>query len=296
MNNGETQSQPGPLVSVCIPVYNCETYIGEAIQSILSQSFQDFEIVVVDNASTDRTKEVVQSFQDARIRLILNETNVGPCRNWNISMEESRGKYIKMVGADDLLYPDCLEEQVRVFEDHAGEEVAVVCCPRDIIDAAGKVMFRNHGWQTRSRAIRMHGRHAVRSMARAGRNLIGEPLTLLFRRRDALSLGGFDPEVYRRLPFCLDWDLWCRLLQRGDLHVCANALGAFRVNAGSESLTLANHFAKYDRLFIESLRDRNLAELRPTDVLLGAIRSWRDAWLRRGFYSFLQMRKMLPTQ
>jgi hypothetical protein len=127
-------------------------------------------------------------------------------------------------------------------------------------------------------------------MARAGRNLIGEPLTTMFRREDALRLGGFDPVVYDKLPFCLDWDLWCRLLQLGDLAVNGPALGAFRVNAGSESLTLVSKFAENDRAFISRLRDRGMADISAFDVTLGTARAWRDAWLRRAFYAYLKLR------
>lgn len=284
-----------PLVSVCIPVYNCEAFIEAAIRSVLAQTFQDFEIVVVDNASPDRTVEVVSGIKDCRIRLIRNETNLGPCKNWNISMEQARGKYIKMVGADDILYKDCLAEKVAILEGDRENKIAMVCTRRDIIDAAGQVMLRDRGWPAQSSALRLSGREAIRKMARAGRNLLGEPVCVFFRRSDALDLGGFNPEIYRTLPFCLDWDLWCRLLQRGDLAVCGNTLCAFRVNAGSESLTLVKKFADNDRLFIESLKQREMADISRLDLLTGAMGAWRDSLLRRGFYTYLKLRRMLPS-
>lgn len=276
-----------PLVSVCIPVYNCERYIREAIQSVLDQTFQDFEIVVVDNASTDRTVEFVRSIDDMRVRILTNPSNLGPCLNWNRSIEESRGMYIKMLGADDLLYPNCLESQVGAFQGPQGDSVALACCPRDVIDSSGNVLIRTHGWRIRGTWRRLPGRAAVRAMARRGRNLIGEPLTAFYRRRDALELQCFSTEIDKKFPFCLDWDLWCRLLQRGDLHITGESLGAFRVNSGSASLSLVDQFARNDRDYIRYLRQNGLADLSWFDCWLGAIGALRDAWLRRLFYAYL---------
>jgi glycosyltransferase involved in cell wall biosynthesis len=279
-----------PAVSVCIAVRNCEAYIAAAIDSVLRQRYGDFEIIVVDNASTDSTVSVVRSIRDPRVRLVENPVNVGPCNNWNRSIQEARGRYVKVFGADDILYPDCLSEQAAILDADPERSISLVCCPRDIIDSRGHVMMRSRGWSTGGHPLRLHGRDATRHMARAGRNLIGEPLTTMFRREDALRLGGFDPVVYDKLPFCLDWDLWCRLLQLGDLAVNGPALGAFRVNAGSESLTLVSKFAENDRAFISRLRDRGMADISAFDVTLGTARAWRDAWLRRAFYAYLKLR------
>jgi glycosyltransferase involved in cell wall biosynthesis len=283
-------SKREPAVSVCIAVRNCETYIAAAIESVLGQRYDDFEVVVVDNASTDRTVGTVQAIRDDRVRLVENPVNVGLCHNWNRSIEEARGRYVKVLCADDILYPDCLAEQAAVFDADRDRSVALVCCPRDIIDSHGRVRMRSRGWSTGGRPRRMTGREAMKQMARAGRNLIGEPLTTMFRREDALGIGGFDPALYASLPVCIDWDLWCRLLEKGDLVVNGRALGAIRVNAGSASLTLVGKFAENDRRFIASLSDKGLANIGAVDIALGSARAWRDAWLRRVFYAYLKVR------
>jgi glycosyltransferase involved in cell wall biosynthesis len=294
MNSSENPPKPSPLVSVCIPVYNCETYIGEAIRSIFSQTFQDFEIVVVDNASTDRTAEVVEAFQDPRIRLIKNATNLGPCRNWNISMEEARGKYIKMVGADDVLYADCLEEQTRVFELEGGDRVALVCCRRDIVNAQGSVIIRSHGWPSKGTSIRMNGRESIRKMVRFGRNLLGEPVSVMFRRSHAMEINWFDCSIEETIAFCLDWDLWCRLLQKGDLFVNERTLAAFRVNGGSNTLKLADRLASDDYKFFLRLERLGMADLSKYDLLLGKLGAKRDSFLRQALYAFLRKTGFLP--
>lgn len=282
-----------PLVSVCIAVFNCEEFIGETIRSILAQTFADFEILVVDNASSDGTAKVVRTFQDPRVRLLTNPTNIGPCLNWNRSIEESCGRYVKLIGADDVLYPRCLEEQLGAFEGPDGASIALACFPRDIIDATGRVILRSHGWRTVAAGSRLPGRTAIKMMARRGRNLIGEPVSAFFRRSDAIELGCFSQAIETRFPFCLDWDLWCRLLQRGDLHVAGSPLGAFRVNSGSNSLNLVRQFADNDRGYIRYLRENGLADITAEDYWIGGLRAFRDAWLRRAFYLYLRSAKTL---
>lgn len=278
-----------PLVSVCIPVRNCQDYIRDAIDSVLKQTYVNFEVVVVDDASTDRTVEAVRAFHDPRIVLFTNPRNLGVCANWNLAINKARGEYVKLLCADDVLYRNCLEQQVRMFHDESGRSLALVCSPRDIIDSDGRVRLRSRGWPKAAKGRRIPGRTAVLQMARQGRNLIGEPLCVLFRKDAFSATGGFDSAVQKQIPFCLDWDLWCRLLQTGDLFVTEETQGAFRVNSGSASLSMARRFAESDRIFIRRLRDNHLAELTHFDVAIGCIRSRRDAWLRRLFYALLSL-------
>ena len=110
------QGNRSPLVSVCIPVYNCERYIGEAIQSVLDQTLADFELIVCDDCSTDGTLKAVEGCRDPRIRIFRNDANIGMWPNWNKAMSHARGKYIKLLCADDVIYSDCLQAQVDVLK------------------------------------------------------------------------------------------------------------------------------------------------------------------------------------
>lgn len=106
-----------PKVSILIPVFNREGYITECIQSALDQSYTDFEIVVVDNASTDGTWEICQKFvaMDHRVRIFRNETNIGPVKNWKRCFDEAVGEYGKILFSDDLMTYDYLEKTLPVF-------------------------------------------------------------------------------------------------------------------------------------------------------------------------------------
>jgi glycosyltransferase involved in cell wall biosynthesis len=109
----------GPQVSILIPVFNRENYIAECIQSALNQTFSDFEIVIVDNASDDGTWKICQKFSDLdnRVRIFRNTHNIGPVRNWFRCVEEARGEFGKLLFSDDLIFPQFLEHTLPYLED-----------------------------------------------------------------------------------------------------------------------------------------------------------------------------------
>jgi len=117
-------SQTDPKVTVFMPVHNRDAFVAESIQSILDQSFTDFELLVIDDGSTDRSAEVIASIDDPRIRLVHNEGNLGIPRTRNRGLELARGEYIALLDSDDLAYPSRLELQVK-FLDRNPETAAV---------------------------------------------------------------------------------------------------------------------------------------------------------------------------
>ncbi len=116
-----------PKVSILIPVFNRKEYIAECIQSALDQTYKDFEVVVVDNASDDGTWELCQQFAaaDRRVRIFRNATNIGPVRNWMRCAQEAKGALSKILFSDDCLEPNCLSEMVPKLDD---PDVALVYC------------------------------------------------------------------------------------------------------------------------------------------------------------------------
>jgi len=129
-----------PLVSIGLPVYNGQDFLREAIASVLNQSYQDFELIIRDNASTDQTAAICRDFasRDQRIRYLRNESNVGAGPNFNGIVSHARGKYFKWLAHDDVLAPKFLARCVDVLE---SDPTAVLACPRvRFIDAQGKAM------------------------------------------------------------------------------------------------------------------------------------------------------------
>lgn len=106
------------LVSVVLPAYNAELYLKEAIDSILAQTFTDFELIILNDGSIDRTEEIILSYQDERIVYIKNEKNLGLIGTLNKGMDLAKGKYIARMDADDICFPERFEKQVRFLEEN----------------------------------------------------------------------------------------------------------------------------------------------------------------------------------
>ena len=109
-----------PKVTVFIPVYNRERYVGAAIDSIFAQSFSDYELLLIDDGSTDRSLEVMRAYTaDPRLRVVCNERNLGIPRTRNKGLQLARGEYIAMLDSDDLAHPKRLEKQVAFLDRHS---------------------------------------------------------------------------------------------------------------------------------------------------------------------------------
>lgn len=120
-----------PLVSIVAPMYNLEEFIYETITSVLNQTYSNFELILVDDRSQDNTVNVVRNFDDNRIKLILNEKNIGAGETRNIGIRESKGDFIAFLDADDLWYPEKLEKQISFMR----ETGSLVCYTKyDVID------------------------------------------------------------------------------------------------------------------------------------------------------------------
>jgi glycosyltransferase involved in cell wall biosynthesis len=119
-----TQSQKPPRISLLVPVYNGEKYLREALDSLLAQTFGDFELLVIDDGSTDSSAEIVSSYQDPRVRLERNERNLGLIATLNRGLELARGEFIARMDCDDVSFPNRLERQIRFMEDNPEVGVA----------------------------------------------------------------------------------------------------------------------------------------------------------------------------
>jgi len=127
-----------PSVSIGLPVFNGERYIGEAIESILGQTYRDIELIVSDNASTDRTESICLAYasKDARIKYGRNEKNLGAAENYNRVFRLSAGRYFKWAAHDDVCAPEFLEQCVEVLE---RDNSVVLCYPKSVfIDEGGR--------------------------------------------------------------------------------------------------------------------------------------------------------------
>ena len=135
-----------PKVSIGLPVYNGDRYLSEALESLVAQTFQDLEIIVVDNCSTDRTAEISRSFaaRDPRVRYIRNSKNIGGARNFNRAFHLSTGEYFKWMAHDDVCLPDFIRRCVEVL-DAQPEVVLAYPSPLDIDENGAVIGPRDAG-------------------------------------------------------------------------------------------------------------------------------------------------------
>ena len=131
-----------PLVSVVMPVYNGEKYLKEAIDSVLSQSYQNIELVIVNDGSTDSGSQIVKKYTDPRIRFVENESNSGIVYSRNKGLESATGKYVATLDSDDIALPDRIEKQVLFLENNS--EYGMCGTFFSTIDSAGMFVKKVH--------------------------------------------------------------------------------------------------------------------------------------------------------
>ncbi len=273
-----------PAVSICIPAYNSEKYIGKTIQSALYQTYQDFELVIVDDCSTDRTLNTIMEYKDPRIRLIENEKNLGPEKNWNKALAEAKGKYIKLLHHDDLLYTSCLERQVAILKNTAHNDVVLVSCSRYVIDENDNIILKR-GFKNKKG--KFQGHQIIKETIRSGANLIGEPTTILFRADVLNQVGNFNGSI----PYLIDLELWCRILLHGKIYIISDPLCTFRVSSTSLSIAIGRSQGRDFKAFTEKLYKNKDYRLTWYDCALSKFRGYLNGVLRYLFYKFVLRRK-----
>jgi glycosyltransferase involved in cell wall biosynthesis len=232
-----------PLVSVCLPVYNGEAWVGKAVESALAQTYENLEIVVSDNASTDGTAAVVRSFDDPRLRLSTAAERVTMSGNHNRAVGLARGGLLKFLHADDSLVPECVAEMAAVaLED---ERIGLVFAPRQVeledpADPEGQAWAARYGpLHTRfSRLERINeGTDLLAELAAADfeENWFGEPTSALVRRTALDTVGGFNIRVTQRM----DLELWVRLCARYRVGFVDRPLSVYRHHNGSTTASNA---------------------------------------------------------
>jgi glycosyltransferase involved in cell wall biosynthesis len=265
-----------PIISVCIPCYNGEDFIAGTLESVLQQSLSDFELIVIDDASTDRTVSIVEGFRDPRIKLYKNAHNLGMGQNWNKAVSIVRGKYVKLLCGDDLLSPQCLARQVTALESVANTRAVLAICNRTVIDGAGKVVFKRPFPFV---AGLVNGIKLIRRCIRLGSNVIGEPAVGLFRR-DLLEKNlTYDASN----PYLIDLRFWADLLRHGDAFIDAEYLAAFRISDTAVSARVGYRQSALFRSFVRNLRKDPFYRIGWVDMALGYGLSFQWCILRNFF-------------
>jgi glycosyltransferase involved in cell wall biosynthesis len=277
---GEVAPGVTPRVSVVVPSYNNASFIEAAMDSILAQTFEDFELVVADHSSTDGTWERLQRYRaDPRVRLLRTETGGGAPRNWGRVTQAARGELLKLVCGDDIVYPECLRMQVDAMD--ANPSVVLVAAQRDLIDARGTILISRRGLAGLNG--RVAGRLAARHAVVAGSNIFGEPACVMIRRRTLQEAGGWDG----RHPYVIDEATYVNVLLRGDFLGIEKSLAAFRLSSSQWSVHLAREQSDQVIGFHHRLADDVSGLLSRMDLFRGDARARGMAYARRLAYLWL---------
>lgn len=274
-----------PLVSVCIPTYNGGVLLRAAVDSVLAQTWADFELIVIDDCSNDGSMDYLQDIRDARLRCIRNERNLGPEGNWNRCLAEARGSLFKLLPHDDLLAPECLAQQVSVLQADETQRIALVFSARQVIGPDGKVLTR------RGLSGQLGGRKSAQALMREclyrGTNVIGEPGAVLLRKSLADRIGAFDG----RNAYLIDLDYWFRLLAHGDGYYCDSALASFRVWPSSWSVLIGAEQDVDFNNFMARMRPSFRPPPSAAERWLGCVRAKLNKYLRLAFYAVYLRRR-----
>ncbi|MFD4959964.1 glycosyltransferase family 2 protein [Microbacterium sp. NPDC058389] len=269
-------------LSVVIPAYNNGRTIGETIESILSQTGVDLELIVADHTSSDDTRAVVEAFlDDPRVTLLDTPAGGGAPRNWNRVTDAAQAPLLKLVCGDDVLRPGVLARQVEILSDPA---VAMTACRRDIIDADGKVLMK--AWGLRGIGQRIAGTTAVRKAVRAGSNLFGEPASVMMRTEALRDTGGW----FGEFPYLIDQASYSRVLMTGDFAPDTEVGATFRMSTSQWSVALTKDQSAQARSFHHWLHDNHPDVVTAADVRQGDLRATLMARARRLSYTILKRR------
>lgn len=222
-----------PKVSVIIPAYNAMTYLPDAIESVFRQTFDDFELIIVNDGSTDGTEQYISQLADSSIRLISQE-NSGKSQARNKGIAEAQAEYLAFLDADDLWEPTKLDKQVSCLDRHP--EVGLVYTWTAMADQEGKptgqvVAFHAEG-------------HVWKELIQ--KNIVACGSTPLVRRDCFKAIGLFSID----LPHCEDWDMWLRIATHYPIAVVKEPLVRYRQYSENSSINYQS-IHKYGTLVLE---------------------------------------------
>jgi glycosyltransferase involved in cell wall biosynthesis len=219
-----------PKVSIILSTYNHGSFVGKAIQSILEQTFKDFELIVIDDASKDGTVKVLKLINDPRVKVFYNTKNLGVNVNRNKYIQMSTGEYIAIMNADDEWLPSKLEKQVKFLDVNPG--IGAVFTQARIIDNNGNDFDdKEHKYYQAFKEPNRTRYEWLNLMFFAGNNLCHP--SVLMRKKCHEDIGYYD----LRLGQMVDYDLWIRLCLQYEIHVLPDELVRFRILSDESNIS-----------------------------------------------------------
>jgi glycosyltransferase involved in cell wall biosynthesis len=234
-----------PKVSVLLPNYNSAQFLDESVSSVLNQTYTDFELIIVDNCSTDNSEEVISKYlSDKRIRYYRNETNIGAVGNFNKCLSYATGEYIKFLCSDDKFHPELLSKVIPVMVQHPTVSLAA-----SYTEEFGLV---SRVWEPPFTHL-VEGKAVIHNILN-NYNCLGHPTNITIRK-SALKVGNFRSEYL----WLADWEMWLRILSVGDCYIIPEILSYNRNHKDQVTKTMLKNFNNYfeNYALVKSIKKTN---------------------------------------
>ncbi len=208
-----------PKVSVIIPTYNFARLLPRTIKSVLNQTLQDFELIIVDDGSTDNTREVADGFVavDPRVKYVYQKNSGSPARPTNTGIQKSEGKYIAILQHDDEWFPEKLEKQVLFFENSENPNLGFIGCHAVIVNSDGSI----------EKQLFKKSKDLLKDLL--GMNVIPYPSAVMVRRETFEEIGLFDEQF----KIADDWDMWLRIAQKYEFDFVDSVLFKYHIHGNN---------------------------------------------------------------
>jgi glycosyltransferase involved in cell wall biosynthesis len=272
INYPPTNAASETLVSLCIPTFNGSRFIQQTIQSCLSQSHRNLEVIIADDQSSDDTISIVQSFNDNRIVILPAQERTSPASNWNRAVQAAQGRFIKILGQDDLLYLNCIEIELEALLSSYKVSPSFCFSSRSIIDDSSRELIRSRGWVPTTKLCSLED--VVQKIVRTGGNPIGEPVVGLIATNAIRQTQGFTGR------YLIDLNMWFELLKIGPAVHTNQTLMSFRVGKSSWSFMLKDSQTGEMLTFIKYLKNSYPEIVTKFDLLVGTVLAYLKPKLR----------------
>jgi glycosyltransferase involved in cell wall biosynthesis len=240
--------EANPTVSILMPVYNGRDYLRPAIDSLLAQTFKDFEIVLVNDGSTDDSQAIIESYKDPRI-VLINQKNQGVARSLNNGLKVAKGRYIRRHDADDISTTDSIQKQVDFLEAHP--DYVMVCNQQAFMTSNGKIA-RNFRLPQNRYFDGKKWRELTLDDFKPDRASLVVHGTACYRRQEVIDIGCYRPEFI----VSEDNDLWMRLLEKYKIAILNECTYFMRIHGQSATNRHANKIQHFRDLLQEYSKQR----------------------------------------
>lgn len=251
-----------PLVSICIPSYNHEAYIEEAINSAINQTYGNIEVIIIDDASTDGSQRIISKYTGkSRVgKIILRKENSGMTKNFNDCIKESRGEYILLMGSDDILIPDLIEKEIKLFKkssagiihsgiswiNEEGNAIKSFINENKLLGKKQKIEVSDVNEKAKKiDSVKFGKREVIKLLIKKGSPVT--PSTCLISGKCFEEVGLFDENLMFQ-----DYEFWFRALKKFDILYLDNNLAKYRVH--STNVSKSEHYLDAIKKFEEMIK------------------------------------------